>query len=151
MLILVEFFYIPSGYHLIWCLSQEVSLVPFTLHRSPSTRKQLYRRLQPAYISAVQRPVIGITMARAECAPDDQSDNSITSLPQRSWPCSSPAVPAGPGSKIWRNKFVECFAREAESPQIPVRCLWTCVASKLLSSSGGVHAELRHSTDKYAW
>ena len=63
VLFLLEFFYIPIGHHLIWCLSQEVSLVSFTLHRSPFTRKRLYRRLQPAYTSAVRRLVIGITMA----------------------------------------------------------------------------------------
>ena len=63
-----------------------VSLVSFTLHRSPFTRKQLYRRLQPAYTSGVRRLVSGITMARAGCAPDDQSATSITSLPQRSCP-----------------------------------------------------------------
>ena len=39
------------------CHPQEVSLVSFTLHLSPFTRKQLYRRLQQAYASGTLRLV----------------------------------------------------------------------------------------------
>jgi hypothetical protein len=79
VLFLVKFFSIPIGYHLIWRLSQEGFLVSLTLHCSPCTRKRLDRCLLLAYTSAVQWLVINITMIRAKCAPDDQSDILITS------------------------------------------------------------------------
>jgi len=48
---------IPIGTHYHMSYPQEVSLVSFTLHLSPFTRKQLYRRLQQAYASGALRLV----------------------------------------------------------------------------------------------
>jgi DNA-binding NarL/FixJ family response regulator len=48
---------IPIGTHCHMSYPKEVSLVSFTLHLSPFTRKQLYRRLQQAYASGALRLV----------------------------------------------------------------------------------------------
>src|ERR671936_2851563 len=48
---------IPIGTHYHMSYPKEVSLVSFTLHLSPLTRKQLYRRLQQAYASGALRLV----------------------------------------------------------------------------------------------
>ena len=48
---------IPIGTHCQMSYPKEVSLVSFTLHLSPFTRKQLYRRLQQAYASGALRLV----------------------------------------------------------------------------------------------
>jgi len=48
---------IPLGTHCHMRYPKEVSLVSFTLHLSPFTRKQLYRRLQQAYASGALRLV----------------------------------------------------------------------------------------------
>src|ERR671933_773839 len=48
---------IPIGTHCHMSSPKEVSLVSFTLHRSPFTRKQLYRRLQQAYANGALRLV----------------------------------------------------------------------------------------------
>jgi transposase len=48
---------IPIGTHCYMSYPKEVSLVAFTLHLSPFTRKQLYRRLQQAYASGALRLV----------------------------------------------------------------------------------------------
>jgi transposase len=48
---------IPIGTHYHMSDPKEVSLVSFTLHLSPLTRKQLYRRLQQAYASGALRLV----------------------------------------------------------------------------------------------
>src|SRR6266852_8809833 len=48
---------IPIGTHCYMRYPKEVSLVCFTLHLSPFTRKQLYRRLQQAYASGALRLV----------------------------------------------------------------------------------------------
>jgi transposase len=48
---------IPIGTHCYMSYPQEVSLVSFTLHLSPFTRKQLSRRLQQAYASGALRLV----------------------------------------------------------------------------------------------
>ena len=99
VLFLVEFFFsIPIGYHLIWCLSRRDSRV---LYPTPGP--------VPASsfiaVSSHHAPILGAAAGHRyyhgpnECAPDDQSDVSITSLP-----CppghSHPAVSAGPGSKV---------------------------------------------------
>jgi transposase len=51
---------IPIGTHCLMSYPKEVSLVSFTLHLSPLTRKQLYRRLQQASASGVLRLVTRI-------------------------------------------------------------------------------------------
>jgi hypothetical protein len=48
---------IPIGTHCHMSYPKEVSLVSFTLHLSPFTRKQLYHRLQQAYASGALRLV----------------------------------------------------------------------------------------------
>jgi hypothetical protein len=48
---------IPIGPHCHMRSPKEVSLVSVTLHLSPFTRKQLYRRLQQAYASGALRLV----------------------------------------------------------------------------------------------
>src|ERR671937_335669 len=48
---------IPIGTHYYMSYPKEVSLVCFTLHLSPFTRKQLYRRLQQAYANGALRLV----------------------------------------------------------------------------------------------
>src|ERR671928_424196 len=48
---------IPIGTHYHMSYPQEVSLMTFTLHLSPFTRKQHYRRLQQAYASGALRLV----------------------------------------------------------------------------------------------
>src|SRR2546423_15306865 len=48
---------IPIGTHCYMSYPKEVSLVSFTLHLSPFTRKQLYRRLQQAYTCGALRLV----------------------------------------------------------------------------------------------
>jgi transposase len=59
---------IPIGTHCHMSFPKEVSLVSFTLHLSPFTRKQLYCRLQQAYASGALRLVrrIHVLLALAE-------------------------------------------------------------------------------------
>jgi transposase len=63
-----EGYSIPIGTHCHMSFPQEVSLVSFTLHLSPFTRKQLYCRLQQAYASGALRLVrrIHVLLALAE-------------------------------------------------------------------------------------
>ena len=48
---------IPSSTHYHMSSPKEVSLMSFTLHLSPFTRKQLYGRLQQAYATGALRLV----------------------------------------------------------------------------------------------
>jgi transposase len=59
---------IPIGTHYHMSYPKEVSLVPFTVHLSPLTRKQLYHRLQQAYANGALRLVkrIHVLLALAE-------------------------------------------------------------------------------------
>ena len=52
-----ERYNIPIGTHCHMSYPKEVSLVSFTLHLSPFTRQQLYRRLQQAYANGALRLV----------------------------------------------------------------------------------------------
>src|SRR5919197_4235595 len=52
---IAEGYGIPIGTHCYMSYPKEVSLVSFTLHLSPFTRKQLYCRLQQAYASGALR------------------------------------------------------------------------------------------------